>query len=242
MISLIDPEALQAAVAAHSRPKSETSDHSRAGDSGDTIEHLLARCGAGLRKLITAAPEPLEDQLGHRVQRDLHADRQALHRYGNQAPVRGAPERDRRTLCDGKDFDAEIRRAREWQANNASQKSSSGVAGPVSDEPLPLFPPLPPAERYPVEALGPVLSRAALAIARKVQVPEAIAAQSVLATAALAAQAHADVVLPFGQTRPLSLFLVTIAGSGDRKSSADNEALRPIVRTSRRCEPGTIRR
>ena len=73
-----------------------------------------------------------------------------------------------------------------------------------------------------------MLSRATHAIASKVQVPEAIAAQSVLATAALAAQPHADVVLPFGQTRPLSLFLVTIAASGDRKSSADNEALRPI--------------
>ncbi len=102
-------------------------------------------------------------------------------------------------------------------------------AGPAaSDGPIPLFPPLPPAERFPIEALGPVLSRAAQAIARKVQVPEAIAGQSVLAAAALAAQAHADVMLPYGQTRPLSLFLVTIAASGDRKSTADNEALWPI--------------
>ena len=58
--------------------------------------------------------------------------------------------------------------------------------------------------------------------------PEAIAAQSVLAAAALAAQAHADVALPYGQTRPLSLYFVTVAGSGDRKSTADNEALWPI--------------
>src|SRR6185295_11879932 len=85
-----------------------------------------------------------------------------------------------------------------------------------------------PAEPYPVQALGPILSRAAAAIARKVQVPDAIAAQAVLAAAALAAQAHADVLLPFGQSRPLSLYLVTIAGSGDRKSSADNEALSPV--------------
>jgi hypothetical protein len=96
------------------------------------------------------------------------------------------------------------------------------------DGPLPLFPALPRAERYPIEALGPVLSRAAGAISRKVQVPEAIAAQSVLAASALAAQAHADVLLPYGQKRPLSLYLVTVAASGDRKSSADNEALWPI--------------
>ena len=35
-------------------------------------------------------------------------------------------------------------------------------------------------------------------------------------------------MLPYGQTRPLSLFFVTVAGSGDRKSSADTEALWPI--------------
>ncbi len=98
----------------------------------------------------------------------------------------------------------------------------------TNDGPIPLFPPLPPAERFPIEALGPVLSRAAQAIAHKVQVPEAIAGQSVLAAASLAAQAHADVMLPYGQTRPLSLFFVTIAASGDRKSTADNEALWPI--------------
>jgi hypothetical protein len=96
------------------------------------------------------------------------------------------------------------------------------------DLPIPLFPPLPSAERFPVEALGPVLSRAAAAISRKVQVPEAIAAQSVLAAAALGGQAHADVMLPYGQKRPLSLFFVTVAASGDRKSTADNEALWPI--------------
>jgi len=96
------------------------------------------------------------------------------------------------------------------------------------DGPLPLFPPMPPAEPFPVEYLGPVLTNAAGAIARKVQVPCAIAAQSVMAVAALAAQAHADVKLPYGQTRPISLNFVTIAASGDRKSSADNEALWPI--------------
>lgn len=97
------------------------------------------------------------------------------------------------------------------------------------DEPLPLFPPLEKSMPYPLEALGG-LRDAAEAIVRKVQVPGALAAQSVLAIAAHAAQAHANVALPFGQSRPLSLFMATIAGSGDRKSSADNEAAWPIVK------------
>lgn len=91
-------------------------------------------------------------------------------------------------------------------------------AEPAADGPIPLFPPMPEAERFPIESLGPVLSSAAAAIARKVQVPEAIAAQSVLAVAALACQAHADVMLPYGQKRPLSLDFVTIAASGARKT------------------------
>jgi hypothetical protein len=108
---------------------------------------------------------------------------------------------------------------------------TSNTVDPDTEAPaerLPLFPPLPPAEGYPVRALGLVLGNAATAIARKVQVPEAIAAQSVLAVAALAAQPHRDVQLPFGQSRPLSLFLLTIAGSGDRKTTADREALGPV--------------
>ncbi len=64
-----------------------------------------------------------------------------------------------------------------------------------------------------------MLGDAATAIARKVQTPDAIAAQ-----------AHADMLMPDGQTRPLSLYLVTVAASGDRNSTADNEALWPIRR------------
>lgn len=98
-------------------------------------------------------------------------------------------------------------------------------------EPLPLRRALPPAEPFPLAALGPVLEQAARAIMDRVQCPDAIAAQSVLGAASLAAQAHADVIIPAtGHARPLSLFLVTVAASGERKSAADGEALEPLRR------------
>lgn len=109
------------------------------------------------------------------------------------------------------------------------EAAASGHATPEDGRPLPLFPPLPAPEPYPMDALGP-LAAPARAIASKVQVPAAIAAQSVLAAASLAVQAHCDVQMPYGQTRPLSCFFVTVAGSGDRKTSADNEALWPVYR------------
>ena len=78
---------------------------------------------------------------------------------------------------------------------------------------------------YPLAALGEVLGGAAQAIVEIVQVPAALAAQSVLAAAAMAAQPHAN-ALRAGQPIPLSLFALTIAESGDRKSAADRLALR----------------
>ncbi len=103
------------------------------------------------------------------------------------------------------------------------------AAEPVeAPEPLPLRRALPPAEPYPVSALGDVLETAARGITHRVQCPDAIAGQSVLGAAALAVQAHADVIIPAtGHARPLSLFLVTVAASGERKSAADGEALGP---------------
>jgi hypothetical protein len=81
---------------------------------------------------------------------------------------------------------------------------------------------------FPIGALGPALAPAAKAIARAAQVPDALAGQSVLAAAALAVQGLADVETPYGARKPISLFLMTIAGSGDRKSITDRLALRGV--------------
>lgn len=99
----------------------------------------------------------------------------------------------------------------------------------ISEAPRPLFRPLPPAAKYPVEALGEILAPAARAIMDRVQCPDALAAQSVLAFASLAVQAHADVEIPAtGHRKPVSLNMLAIASSGDRKSGADIEASWPI--------------
>src|SRR5689334_11136079 len=88
------------------------------------------------------------------------------------------------------------------------------------EPPRPLFRPISPSEPYPTEALGS-LAEAAEAIRDRTQAPDAICAQSVLGAASLVAQARANVRLPTGEVRPLSLFVVTVAQSGERKSAAD---------------------
>jgi hypothetical protein len=102
-----------------------------------------------------------------------------------------------------------------------------------SDSPSPLKREVRQAAPFPVKALGPVLAPAAQAIAAMVQAPLAIAGSSVLATASLVCAPHGDVLLPFGAVRPISLFIMTVAESGDRKSAADEKALNAFDRHER---------
>lgn len=98
------------------------------------------------------------------------------------------------------------------------------------EPPRPLRREVPPADPFPLDALGGALQAAAEAIVDRVKCPAAIAGQSVLAAATLAVQSQADVELPTEETRPLSSFFVSVAASGERKSTADQVALWPIHR------------
>src|SRR5689334_965335 len=87
------------------------------------------------------------------------------------------------------------------------------------EPPRPLMRDMPPADPFPVDALGKVLGDAALAVHDRVQSPLAIGGNSVLAAADLAVQGHANVELPTRQVRPTSCFLVTVAATGERKTA-----------------------
>ncbi|MEM9355838.1 MAG: YfjI family protein [Pseudomonadota bacterium] len=95
------------------------------------------------------------------------------------------------------------------------------------EEPRPLVREIAVPEPYPIDALGS-LRQAAMAIHEHTRAPIAICAQALLGALSLVGQAHADVELPTGQKRPLSVFLLTIAESGARKTAVDGYALRPI--------------
>jgi len=82
--------------------------------------------------------------------------------------------------------------------------------------PQPLVREIAPGEAYPVASLGPLRD----AVQGVTQAPLAIPAQSALAVASLAVQGFAD-VQTLGGTRPLSLYALTIARSGKRKSACD---------------------
>lgn len=107
------------------------------------------------------------------------------------------------------------------------------ISAVFTEKPRPLRRAIAESLNFPIESLGPFYWPT-YSIADKIQCPVAIAALSVLGVASLAVQAHADVRLPrTGHVKPLSLFLVSIGESGERKSAADNEAKRAITECER---------
>ena len=94
------------------------------------------------------------------------------------------------------------------------------------EAPQPLMREIPPGQAFPIEALGP-LRDVVMAVADISQAPAAIAAQSALAVASLAVQGFADVET-LGGDAPCSLFCLTIAESGERKSTCDRLLMRGL--------------
>ncbi len=94
------------------------------------------------------------------------------------------------------------------------------------DSPLPLTKKNEDSYPFPYEVLGETMAAACTDIQKAVQAPDALIAQSVLASANLAVQPLRDVCID-GRIFPLSLFLLTIAGTGERKSAVDQVVLAP---------------
>lgn len=104
--------------------------------------------------------------------------------------------------------------------------------------PQPLLRETAPGAVYPAEALGPL--RAVVEAVQGVTLaPVAIPAQSALAVASLAVMGHAN-VQTLGGPRPPSLYVLTVAASGERKSSCD-ALLMAALRDYER-EQATVRR
>lgn len=96
-------------------------------------------------------------------------------------------------------------------------------------ESLPLFREVSPPAPYPAEALGPILGQAALELHETIQAPMAVIAQSLLGVASLVTQGHANIETADGRSIALSLFLITVAESGERKSAVDDVGLSAVL-------------
>lgn len=83
-------------------------------------------------------------------------------------------------------------------------------------------------EPYPIDALPYTIRAAVEEVAGFVKAPSPMVASSALAALSLAIQAHADARRAEKLTGPVGLFLLTIADSGERKSTCDGFFTKPI--------------
>lgn len=81
---------------------------------------------------------------------------------------------------------------------------------------------------YPLDAFHLIVKNAAEEVLHHVQAPDALIGMAFLSTMAVACQGLIDVRLPTGQVRPISLNLMVIAESGERKTSVDSLVAAPI--------------
>lgn len=79
-------------------------------------------------------------------------------------------------------------------------------------------------------SVGPLISAAAAAVADRTQAPVELAAHHLLTLAAMAAQRLIQVRLPTGAQRPVSTYLLTIAGAAERHATAARMIVEPIRR------------
>ncbi|WP_374338970.1 DUF3987 domain-containing protein [Leeia sp.] len=108
--------------------------------------------------------------------------------------------------------------------DDAPADNSEGNGWP---DPLPLAAKVEP-EPYPLDALPPPIRAAVEEVAGFVKAPVPMVASSALAALSLAIQAHADAKRAEKLHGPVGLFLLTIADSGERKSTCDGFFTRAI--------------
>lgn len=108
--------------------------------------------------------------------------------------------------------------------NNAPARDTEGNDWP---EPQPMAAKVE-ALPYPIDALPTTVRAAVEEVAGYVKAPLAMVASSALAAMSVAIQAHVDVKRAEKLLGPTGLFLLTIADSGERKSSCDDYFTKPI--------------
>ena len=95
-------------------------------------------------------------------------------------------------------------------------------------DPQPLILGTPASTSYPIEALPKMIRDAVEEVQSFVKAPLAMVASSALGSLSLATQAQADVKRAEKLEGPISTFLLTIADSGERKSTCDRFFTQPI--------------
>lgn len=114
----------------------------------------------------------------------------------------------------------------EAKASGSTNDSSAGDSGGWQ-VPQPLTAKVE-SEPYPLDALPPTIQAAVMEVQAFTKAPVAMVAGCALSSLSVACQGHADVERAKGLRGTTSLYLLTIADSGERKSTVDSYFMQPI--------------
>jgi putative DNA primase/helicase len=145
---------------------------------------------------------------------DFGADRDPGMKDVNDLFVMRGPGAVKRVIANAATL---ARGERQPEEENAPAGDSDGNGWP---DPQPLAAKIEP-EEYPLDALPDTIRAAVEEVQAFVKAPVALVASSALAALSLACQAHIDVKRAEKLHGPVGLFLLTIADSGERKSTCD---------------------
>lgn len=81
--------------------------------------------------------------------------------------------------------------------------------------------------QYPMDAFLVVVREAGFEIKRNIQAPDALIGLALINAMTMACQALIKVKLPMGQVRPVTQYVMTVAESGERKTTVDSLLLAP---------------
>lgn len=95
------------------------------------------------------------------------------------------------------------------------------------EPPLPLISKIAP-EAYPIDALPKTIREAVIEVQNFTKAPIPLVVTSALGVLSLAGQSYVDIMRAENLCGPTGLFLITIADSGERKSSCDGFFIKPI--------------
>ena len=124
-----------------------------------------------------------------------------------------------------------VRVRREAYTPPRNDKGPRATVVPIERDRLEIAPAMSAAPAFPVEHLPAVMREAVEALEYHVQAPRSLCAHSILSAAMLCSQGLADVQIEgLPAPRPLALFMLCVAVSGERKSACDDLALVAVAR------------
>jgi putative DNA primase/helicase len=173
---------------------------------------------AGVRLLPDANPQRVYSSHGGDPLNDGHAhDAFDLFKILHHGGEMSAAVKDAARICGVEHSRTPARAEHQPGEENEPGKYPDGDGWP---EPQALVTEVEP-EAYPLDALPDTIRAAVAEVAGFVKAPVPLVASSALAAISLAIQTHADAKRADKLTGPVGLFLLTIADSGERKSTCD---------------------